>query len=487
MENRRRLHAGMTNPIRIAVIGGGWAGLAAAARLVEQSLRSNENPCIVVTVFEASPQFGGRARGLTWTLDNGKTLAIDNGQHLAIGAYTHTMALLKKVNAPAWQQEPLVWTGVGCQRIDQQWPVPSVAWPWRLLPGLLPGRGPKGWPLAWKSAMPRLLWALTRSDAHETTMRAAEWLTDRGAPKEFIAHFWRPLVEGALNTALEEASAAVMVQVLRDSLLGRRSSTDVLTPPNDLSSDGVIPIANWLQRNGVELRLNHRVRHISPLEAAPTRQQTLAEQRWSVTTERQSAQQAREFDRVVIALPAPATLALWDQSRLPETSSIERLKTLQHRAITTIWIALRERGEAILERFPSWFIFHPIQGVPHVAQVGVKRPGVLALVISAQNLEQPDSHARRETHASRLQSQLKIQLGLDIEGLPQKWITEKSATWACTADLHPLEQNASLGHIGLPGLFRAADDLEPGYPATIESAVRSGERTADTVITTLNN
>jgi hydroxysqualene dehydroxylase len=60
---------------RVAVIGAGWAGLAAA---VEATQRGN-----VVTLFEMAPQVGGRAREVMW----GGT-ALDNGQHILIGAYS---------------------------------------------------------------------------------------------------------------------------------------------------------------------------------------------------------------------------------------------------------------------------------------------------------------------------------------------------------------------------------------------------------------
>ena len=59
----------------VAVIGGGCAGLAAAARLAEAN--------IPITLFEAAPQLGGRARGLSW-----KGLRLDNGQHILLGAYS---------------------------------------------------------------------------------------------------------------------------------------------------------------------------------------------------------------------------------------------------------------------------------------------------------------------------------------------------------------------------------------------------------------
>ena len=70
--------------MKLAVVGGGWAGLAAAVRATEAGCH--------VTLFEMAPQLGGRARGVE--VDG---LALDNGQHILIGAYTRTLALMRTV------------------------------------------------------------------------------------------------------------------------------------------------------------------------------------------------------------------------------------------------------------------------------------------------------------------------------------------------------------------------------------------------------
>src|SRR5690606_2191525 len=66
----------------VAVIGGGCAGLAAAATLAQHG--------VAVTLFEASPTLGGRARGVQY-----KKEKLDNGQHILLGAYSETLNLLK--------------------------------------------------------------------------------------------------------------------------------------------------------------------------------------------------------------------------------------------------------------------------------------------------------------------------------------------------------------------------------------------------------
>ena len=75
---------------QVAIVGGGYAGMAAAATLAERN--------VPVTVFEAARQLGGRAR----RVDHQGT-ALDNGLHILLGAYTDTLRLIRLVN-PAHAQ-----------------------------------------------------------------------------------------------------------------------------------------------------------------------------------------------------------------------------------------------------------------------------------------------------------------------------------------------------------------------------------------------
>ena len=70
--------------MKVAVIGGGWAGLTTAVELAAKGMN--------VTVFEAARRLGGRARSVEI---NG--LHLDNGQHILIGAYRETLRLMEKV------------------------------------------------------------------------------------------------------------------------------------------------------------------------------------------------------------------------------------------------------------------------------------------------------------------------------------------------------------------------------------------------------
>ena len=88
--------------VRVAIIGAGIAGLAAAAKLAEQDIKT--------TLFEAGSQLGGRARSVAVEF-NGQAVQLDNGQHILLGAYHETLKLLAQVEVreeQAFMRLPLV-------------------------------------------------------------------------------------------------------------------------------------------------------------------------------------------------------------------------------------------------------------------------------------------------------------------------------------------------------------------------------------------
>lgn len=454
--------------MRIAIIGGGWAGLACAEKLLACRQDQRLPNTTQVTLFESAPTLGGRARGLTWHIDDRQSIAIDNGQHLTIGAYTETFALLARSGAPDWPSAPLQWSGVTHSgRIAYRWPISSAAWPWRGLAMLMPAYAAKGWPWSWKASLGATLLSLMRTSwqPDTPTQTVSQWLTQRDVPQGLIEHFWQPLIESALNTAIHEASARVAMAVLKDSIAGPAGATLVRMPPSDLTTDGVDPIAKALIANGLCVLTGHRVTRLDGSGHLEVRK--------SDTVSREA------FDAVVMALDHHASLKLWQDSRLAMTAAQKRWQTLESRAITTVWVALNQQSIRQLSRLPPWFVLHPISGVPRIAQVAVIRSNAMALVISAQDAQAAIDAKRQEKD---LIDQIRAQLSVDISALPRKWITEKMATWACTASAPAADDAQAAGLTGLDRIFRAADDLHASYPATIESAVRSGQRTALTVV-----
>src|SRR3954449_10163364 len=76
------------NGFDVVVVGAGFAGLSAAARLTRGGAR--------VLVVEARGRLGGRATAFP---DRETGELVDNGQHILLGCYTDTFAFLKDIDA----------------------------------------------------------------------------------------------------------------------------------------------------------------------------------------------------------------------------------------------------------------------------------------------------------------------------------------------------------------------------------------------------
>src|ERR1044072_4755276 len=77
-----------SNSFDVIVIGGGFAGLSAAARLSKNGAR--------VLVLEAKARLGGRATAFQ---DRETGELVDNGQHVLVGCYVETFAFLREIGA----------------------------------------------------------------------------------------------------------------------------------------------------------------------------------------------------------------------------------------------------------------------------------------------------------------------------------------------------------------------------------------------------
>ena len=130
-----------SNERRVAIVGGGWAGCAAALTLAEAG--------VTVTLFEASRSLGGRARAVEL---EGQPL--DNGQHILLGAYEQTLRLIERLHPDAAQSGlwrlPLTLD----QPPDFSLACPRLPAPLHLLAGLLGARG-----LSWRDKLAAMRWA----------------------------------------------------------------------------------------------------------------------------------------------------------------------------------------------------------------------------------------------------------------------------------------------------------------------------------------
>jgi squalene-associated FAD-dependent desaturase len=427
----------------IAVIGGGWAGCAAAVTLTKAGKR--------VSLFEAGRTLGGRARRVD--LD-GRTL--DNGQHILLGAYRSTLSLMKTVGIDAERamlRLPLQMRyPAGADGMD--FVAPRLPAPWHMLVALFRATG------------------LTREDKlalarFSTTARWMGWqLHEDCSVAELLDRFdqtdrlnrlmWTPLCIAALNTPPRRASAQVFLNVLRDSLGARRTASDMLIPRTDLSALFPQQAAAFVESRGGSVTCGQAVAAISVSTPG----------RWNVTFKQDTDTQS--FDGVVIATAPEAAADLLDG--LCDTTT---LRAFSYEPITTCYlqypaaVRLEQPFFALTDdaELAAWgqFVFDrgQLNGVAADA-------GLLAVVISAAGDAIAEGHSAL---AAGVAAQLAQQLGdpqLDTP-LWSKVISEKRATFSCTPGLLRPDNT------GMPaGLALAGDYVAGDYPATLEAAVRSG-------------
>jgi hydroxysqualene dehydroxylase len=465
----------MTIPKTIAIIGGGWAGMAAAVVATQAGHHA--------TVFEASHALGGRARVVSGshasTLPDGTSVSLDNGQHILIGAYSETLKLMQTVGVnleSALLRLPLTlqfpdstglklpdWPAPWIVGLDAAWGIATAkGWTWGDKLALLGAAS--GWQRGGFTCLPQL---------------SVLQLCQRSNPKitaRVMAELIEPLCLSALNTPAVDASAQVFLRVLQDAMFSPSikiddktsfGSANLLIPKRDLSNLFPHPAAAWLVKNGGKVLLGERVESIEFSNAG-----------WQVN----STALKQSFDAVILA-GSPSNMALVDINiAYAATNTIAKelehllrrevqtwkdsVSALRYEAIATVYayskgaklsqamLALKSDSGSdtgIDAKNPAQFVFDR-------GQLGGEQ-GLLAFVVSA-------SQGERLALQDKVIAQGKAQLKLpDLH--PIQTIIEKRATFACTPGLQrPANQIA-------PGLLVCGDYVAGPYPATLEGAVRS--------------
>ena len=240
---------GSDAPGRVAVVGAGYAGMAAAVTLAARG--------VPVTVFESGPVPGGRARRV---ISQGNEL--DNGQHILVGAYTELFRLMRTVGVPAdaLLRLPFEIRYAGEFRLRSLWLPPPLG----LLFGLLLSRGT---PFRERWGAIRFMAAMRKTAFRMNPDLSVKELLELNLQGGKIGHYlWRPLCVSALNTPPEQASANIFLAALRDSLGGESDASDLLLPRVDLSKLFPEPAVEFMNRNGGEVRLRSPIESISALK-----------------------------------------------------------------------------------------------------------------------------------------------------------------------------------------------------------------------------
>jgi hydroxysqualene dehydroxylase len=242
----------------VAIIGGGFAGLAAAVELAGAGVK--------VLVLEARGRLGGRASAYQ---DRETGEWVDNGQHVLAGCYDETFRFLAHIGAGALVAlQPRLEVGfVDASGAASVLRCPNLPAPLHLAAGVL------GWSgVGWRDrlALARIAPALRAPGARADRLRAApeapadqneqetvyDWLIRHRQTPRLIEMLWEPLALAALNQPMRQARAAPFIRVLARMFGGRARDAALGLPRASLDHLYAAPARAFIEARGGEVRLH---------------------------------------------------------------------------------------------------------------------------------------------------------------------------------------------------------------------------------------
>jgi squalene-associated FAD-dependent desaturase len=407
----------------VHVIGAGLSGLSAALTLSARGGR--------VIVHEATAFAGGRCRSYH---DATLGMTIDNGNHLLLSGNHAALAFLRDVGAAERLHGPASAEFAFADLANGQ------RWTLRLNDGRLPwwifdsGRRVPGTRALDYLALAPLLWP-------RPGKAVGEVIACEGRLYQCLVE---PLLLAALNIDPPHGAARLAGAVIRETLGAGGRACRPLIARDGLGPTLIEPALQCLQRRGATVRLEHQLRAIR-----------FAEQRIEALDFGKETIRLAADDSVILAVPPYAAAALLPGLQVPN----------EFRAIVNAHFRI-----APPEGQP------PILGVLNGAvQWLFAFPDRLSVTISAGDRY---IDTARDVLAKSIWSEVASLTGLSAALPPWQIVRERRATFAAT----PAQDARRPGpETQWRNLALAGDWTNAGLPATIEGAIRSGNRAADLI------
>jgi zeta-carotene desaturase len=430
-----------THSARVAVVGGGLAGLAAGSALAENGFQ--------VTLFERRSYLGGRASSYQHP---GTGEIVDNCQHVLLGCCTNLIEFYRRIgveNKIRWFDQLTFLEPGGRASVIRPSSLPA---PFHTAPALL--RAPcldfvdK---LAVAAAMAALV-PITPRDNGETFV---SWLRRHGQTERAIDRFWKTVLVSALNEDIDRVSVRAAAQVIRESFLKSAPAGRMGVPTVPLS-DLYSAAGDYIRTRAgtVELRCN-----AESFRAEPAQVKLLV------------GGKEQSFDFIILALPFDVLCRI-----LPQTSAAEPLRqSLSHFETSPItgihlWFdrEITELEHAVLlDRTIQW-MFHKSK---LFARGGQSSNGsYVELVVSSSKTLVEQSRAEIIELALKELCEF-FREARDANLMKSTVIKEIHATYSPRPGIDVYRPGPETTW---PRVFLAGDWTATGWPATMEGAVRSG-------------
>jgi zeta-carotene desaturase len=436
-----------TQNSRVAVVGGGLAGLAAGCALAGSGFR--------VTLFERRPYLGGRASSYQHP---GTGEVVDNCQHVLLGCCTNLIKFYERLGVEN-----------------------KIRWYDRLTflePG---GRasaiGPSALPAPFHNAS-AFLHASCLNFADKLSVAAAmaflaparprdtgesflSWLNRHGQTKQAIERFWKPILVSALNEELDRMSVPYAAQVVRESFLKSAAAGRMGVPSVPLT-DLYSVAGDYISARGGEIRFRSNVESFTP---SSNKVNLLV------------SGDEMNFDFVIFAVPFDVLSRI-----LPQTPNTEPLRRVLARFETSpitgihLWFdrQITDLDHAVLlDRTIQW-MFHKSKllgrsenGSGSYVELVVSSSKALVEKSREQIIELALAELREFFPGAR-----------DAKLVKSTVIKEVHATYSPQPGVDAFRPHAETVW---PRVFLAGDWTATGWPATMEGAVRSGYMAAESV------
>ncbi len=436
----------------VIVVGAGFAGLSAAVRLA----RSGRS----VLVLEARARLGGRATAFP---DGPSGELVDNGQHVLLGCYDETFAFLRDIGAIEFMrlQPTLSVTMIDRDGTRSRLVCPPLPAPLHLLGGILEWDA-----LSWRDRLSALQMAAPLKLARDPRRQAAspgetveQWLVRHGQTERLREMLWRPLALAALNQPADRAAALPFVRVLARMFTGDWRAASIGLPIRPLDAMYAEPARAFLERHRGEVRSSSPAvirlgdRRVEAVESGV--------HRWSPGA-------------VIAAVPWTGVSDLFGSDPGPLRHVVDGARGMSSSPIVTVnlWFdrpVLDEPLVGLPGRTMQWAFDAgtPAGGsASHVSLVSSGADAIAGL---------PNQGLVAEAHGELLQALPAVRSARLVRSTV---VRERHATFSLAPG-----QPARPGTVTpVPGLYLAGDWIDTGLPATIESAVLSGHRAAERVL-----
>jgi hydroxysqualene dehydroxylase len=373
-----------------------------------------------VTLYEARPTLGGAVQTLP-EREGDPEPPPDNGQHIALGCFTEYVRFLERVG----EGGSFLRMRLGLPVIGEDGRVATIApsLPTLLRYGHLPARD-------------RLRIPLVTLRCRNAQVRPGETfgqlLRRLGTSDAAVDRFWDVFIRPALNLPADAVDAEAGLFTVRTALLGPRANSDVILPTKPLG---------WMHGDAAGRALGDRVR----------------------VDQRVESLQELDADAIVVAVPPRECARLLG----------EQEPTLEDSPIVSVhlWFdrPLLDRPLAALLGSDAHWVFD------RGALTGSRpRRGQYLTVVSSGVPELLEVRGRELV--DRIAGQLTERLG-EAELLWSRVSREPYATVA----LRPGVRRPGVV-TSRPNVARAGAWTDTGWPATMESAIRSGRRAAQHIL-----